>query len=385
MTRRQRLARISGRIRQCTPVAAAMTALMMLSATAEPPAVATDAAPAASRYEAAGVRMGVTVRLVCYAEEEATARAAMTAGLATMTELSDRLSDWVPTSEVSRLTAGPVGTPVPVGDELWTILAEAQRLSRRTDGAFDVTVGPLVSLWRTARQTRTLPSPEAIAEARAAVGWEKLVLDPDARTATPTVAGMRIDLGAIGKGYIVDRTLAAMTAAGVGAALVEAGGDLAVSGPPPGRDGWRVEIERLAAPIGEPADRPSEGGGVSDRPPRRSIVLVRSALASSGDAFKFVEVDGRRYSHVLDPRTGRAITTPRAVTVVAPTAMQADGIATAVGVLGPDGAAELLAAYPGVRGQIVEAVDPANRRGGTRTTLLGETGWLGPDARPAAP
>jgi Membrane-associated lipoprotein involved in thiamine biosynthesis len=270
--------------------------------------------------------MGVPVRLTVYAPSEATARTACRAAFDRFAALEDVMSDYRPTSELMRLCANAGQGPQPVSDDLWRVLERAQRLARLSDGAFDVTVGPLVRLWRVARKTARLPDAPALAEAKARVGWRKVRLDPEKRTVALETPGMQLDLGGIAKGFACDEAQKALRAHGVDRALVEAGGDIVVSGPPPGADGWRVDA----------------GGG-------ETRVLVNGAISTSGDTEQFVEIGGVRYSHVVDPRTGLGLTSRVAVTVIAPDGLTSDSLSTALGVLGEPQGRWVAYLYPGVR------------------------------------
>ena len=167
--------------------------------------------------------MGVPVRLTVYAPSEATARTACRAAFDRFAALEDVMSDYRPTSELMRLCANAGQGPQPVSDDLWRVLERAQRLARLSDGAFDVTVGPLVRLWRVARKTARLPDAPALAEAKARVGWRKVRLDPEKRTVALETPGMQLDLGGIAKGFACAEAQKALRAHGVDRALVEAG------------------------------------------------------------------------------------------------------------------------------------------------------------------
>lgn len=284
------------------------------------------AAQRLERFEYKAVRMGVQARLVLYAPDAAAARTAAAAALDRMAALEDVMSDYRPTSELMRLCGRPAGTPVAVSEDLFAVLARAQALAERSAGAFDVTVGPFVQLWRAARRTGVLPADAALAAARPRVGWEKLLLDPAARTATLLAPGMRLDLGGIAKGYAVDAALQVLAAHGIDRALVVFGGDMAASGPPPGLDGWPVEVAHADAA-------------------HRHLALAHAAVSTSGDTGQFVEIDGVRYSHVVDPRTGLGLTTRLAATVVAPDAFTTDPLATLVATLGPAAGPAFVAAH----------------------------------------
>jgi thiamine biosynthesis lipoprotein len=231
-----------------------------------------------------------------------------------------------------RLCARAGGPPVPVSPELYFLLERALDLSRRSGGAFDVTVGPYVALWRLARKSRELPSVAALKKAGRRVGWRKIRLSGKARTVQLRVPGMRLDLGGIAKGYAGDEAIAVLREHGVTSALVEAGGEIVVSGPPPGQVGWPVEI-------------PALGSGEQDRVVR----LANEAISTSGDTEQYVEIGGRRYSHVVDPRTGLGLTNRISATVIARDGITADSLSTAVCVLGPERGPALVRKVPGTR------------------------------------
>ncbi|MFN5756707.1 MAG: FAD:protein FMN transferase, partial [Planctomycetia bacterium] len=132
-----------------------------------------------------------------------------------------------------------------VSDDLWRVLERAVAIREATGGAFDPTVGPLTALWRQSRRSGELPRPDKLAAARAAVGPEKLLLDRDRREVQLTAEGMRLDLGGIGMGYAIDRALEVLRKRSITAAMIDASGDIGVSGPPPGSPGWRIEVAPL--------------------------------------------------------------------------------------------------------------------------------------------
>jgi thiamine biosynthesis lipoprotein len=292
-----------------------------------------------ARFEFTQPQMGLPFRIVLYATNQSEADTAVRAAFACISQLNDILSDYDSDSEVSRLsrTAGE-GRAVPVSPDLWFALERSQTMAARTGGAFDPTVGPLVNLWRKARREKQLPRPDLLVEARAAVGWEKLRLDAKMQTATLLVPNMRLDLASVAKGYAVDEALKVLRAHGVTRALVAGAGDMAVSDPPPGRMGWRIEVAPLDA---------------ANAPPSRFVLLRRAGLGTSGDLFQRVEIDGVRYSHIVDPRTGLGLTDHSLVTVIAPDCATANTLATAASVLGPQAGLKLIEATPDAAGRIV--------------------------------
>jgi thiamine biosynthesis lipoprotein len=246
------------------------------------------------------------------------------------------MSDYKPTSELMQLCARAGGPPVAVSEDLFRVLAAAQDLAERSDGAFDVTVGPVVRLWRRARRRHELPDPDRLAKALELVGCQKLRLDPKARTAELMKPGMLLDLGGIAKGYAADEALATLKRYGIESALVAGGGDIAVGSAPPGKAGWRIAIASLEPP-----------GIANPKSKIQNLLLRDAAVSTSGDAEQHVEIGGVRYSHIVDPKTGMALTGRSSVTIVAPNCTTSDGLATAVSVLGPERGLELVKDTPG--------------------------------------
>lgn len=259
--------------------------------------------------------MGGRVRIALYARTEADADAAAFAAFDAVADVDAAMSDYKEDSELSRFNRRSGQGDVAVSAPLMEVLQSARRFSALSGGAFDVTVGPAVQLWRRARKEGHLPDAEDLRATLGRVGWNRLRLDPARGTARLDREGMRLDLGAIAKGYACDRALRALQARGVRRALVDAEGDLALGDPPPERASWRVRI------AGEPD---------------KTLLLARCGVATSGDAERYVEVGGRRFSHIVDPRTGLGLETRSQVTVVAPDGMSADALATALSVLGAE-------------------------------------------------
>lgn len=299
--------------------------------------------PALARFEAFRVEMKVVpVKIVLYASDERGARKAADAAFDRIARLNEALSDYDPDSELRRLCAasGP-GKAVAVSDDLWRVLCHAQTLAERSQGAFDVTVGPLVRLWRRAHRLREMPSDARLDAARDLVGYQAVRLDHAARTVELLQPDMRLDLGGIAKGYMADEATAVLRRHGLTRSLVDAGGDIALGEPPPDKPGWLIGVA--------PLER--------DAPPSRFLWLSCRAVATSGDSWQYVEIDGKRYSHIVDPRTGLGLTDHSCVTVIAPDCMTADGLASAVSVLGPEQGLPLVDATPGAAALVVRAPD----------------------------
>lgn len=271
------------------------------------------------RMEYTAVVMASEARIVIYAKDEEAGREAARAAIKRMRALDRVMSDYMQDSELSMLAVGPVNSPQPVSSELYRVLEIAHAISHATDGAFDVTVGPLTRLWREARNTGTLPDTDAITSARRAIGWQNLQLDPSQRTVTLVQEGMALDLGGIGKGYAVDEAMKVLHSRGITRSLVGLAGDIAVANAPPGRDGWQVAID------------------VSDEARPLRLTLANTAISTSGDRYQYIEIDGIRHSHIINPRSESSIgqMDRRAITIIARDAATADALATALSVLEP--------------------------------------------------
>lgn len=282
--------------------------------------VVNGADPVLERYEFVRPHMGTLFQVVLFAEEPRAARAAADEAFARVEALNACLSDYDPESELMRLCRQPAGTPVPVSDSLFAVLTQSQAVADLTDGAFDVTVGPLVRLWREARRSGRFPRADQLESCRAPTGHDKLRLENGSRVVTLKSPGMQLDLGGIAKGHAADEALSLLAARGFSRAMVAASGDLALGDPPPGTTGWKVEI----VPFGRKS------------PARRTLLASHVGISTSGDVEQYVEIDGVRYSHIVDPRTGIGLTAPLAVTVVARRAILSDSWSTACSVLGDE-------------------------------------------------
>ena len=271
------------------------------------------------RFEYVDPEMGVDFHLKFYAPNQATAERVARLAYKRVAQLNAIFSDYSPSSELNHLCAKPQGKPAPVSSDLFKIIQQSQRLAHETGGAFDITAGPCIRLWRQSRKRGQMPAADSLASSSQCVGYQKLQLDLRDRTVTLLSAGMQLDLGGIAKGYAVDEAMRIMKQNGIRRAFVAASGDILTSGPPIGSEGWRVEIRAV-----------DEFGNIYPR----TIHLKYQALSTSGDTEQFVEINGQRYSHIIDPRTGIGLTNRIAVTVVATSSTVADSRATAISVLG---------------------------------------------------
>ncbi len=286
--------------------------------------------------------MGTKFTIVLYAPDVELANRAFHSAFSRIAQLNERCSDYNERSELSRLSSSsPHHQPQAVSEDLFRILQRAHEISIASEGAFDVTVGPLTKLWRRAHRKRELPAKNRLAAATAAVGYRLMTLNAEKGTVQLTHSGMRLDLGGIAKGYALDQALAEIRKLGLPIALINASGDIAAGDPPPGQSGWPVGI----APL-EPGAPPSVFGS-----------LANQAMATSGDAFQYVEIDGKRYSHIVDPRTGLGLTDRSSASVLAADGTTADAMASAISVLGPEKGMEMIRRTDGVEALMVTQSD----------------------------
>jgi thiamine biosynthesis lipoprotein len=305
------------------------------------------AGPALERFTFSEPHMGTTVRIVLYAPDEATAKRAAKAAFARIAELNKIMSDYDADSELMRLCKKAGGPPVPVSADLFHVLQAAEQYARLSDGAFDVSIGPVVRLWRKARKTGELPSAAAIKSALERVDYRKIQLNPIGRTVRLLLAGMLLDLGGIAKGYAADAALAVLRQHGVTQALVGLGGDIAVGQPPPGAAGWRVGVAPLKNVVA---------------PASHFLLLKNACVSTAGDLHQAVEIGGKRYSHIIDPRTGMALIGRRSATVIAPNATMSDGLDTGMCVLGAERGMAMIEKTDGVAAIYVFETDKGQQR-----------------------
>lgn len=264
--------------------------------------------------------MGTVFRIELYAENAALAEKVAEAAFQRIEQINQCASDYLPESELSRLNKAPANTPVPVSDDLFALISRSAEIARQTDGAFDITATYAVQHWRRARRQKKLPTLEQTQKAIAMTDWRSLKLDASQRTVTRLKEGLLLDLGGIGKGYAADAALAVLRRQGVTRALVAGSGDVAAGDAPPGKAGWNVALRTFEGP--------------EERDQLEHLILKNCGCSTSGDLHQFLELDGRRYSHVVDPRTGLGLTERIACTVVSPDAATSDALATALCVVG---------------------------------------------------
>lgn len=256
--------------------------------------------------------MGTKFKVVCYAEDRLKAKAAVEDAFRVAENIERKASDYLPNSEVSKLADAEANVPITVSELLFGILDHSLNMAKATDGAFDPTLGSLTKIWRKTREIKKLPSEEVLKNARSCVGWKNLGLDHQKLTVEFYRDGIRLDLGGVAKGYAADLMFGTMLQHGFRQVMVAAGGDIRVGDAPPNREGWRIALQT------HDRDKADE-----------VVVLVNAAISTSGDLYQWIEIDGIRYSHILDPKTGLGLTNRVAAVVIADEAKLSDPLATA--------------------------------------------------------
>lgn len=286
--------------------------------------------------ELMGTRISINV-FVAPGQDAAAAGAAMQAALEEMARIEDRMSEWREDSELSRINAMAGGPPQPVSPELREVLRRSRTISEATGGAFDVTFHGVGQLWSFRPGARP-PTREAIAAHLPLVDWRQIEIDDAQGTVRLAKPGMKAGLGAIAKGYAVDRASALLRARGFVDHVVEGGGDTYVSGRKGDRP-WRVGIQD-----------PGREGALG------ALEAQDEAVVTSGGYQRYFDFEGQRYAHILDPRTGWPVAadrSPQSVTVVARDTTDADAYCTAIAVMGEEEGFRFAAAHPGLEAVLV--------------------------------
>lgn len=324
-----------------------------------------DEAAALKKYQYSRPQMGSVFYITLYAGDEAKAEVAVEAAYKRVEEINAAASDYLPESELSRLNRAPAGEAVMVSGDLFTLLARSAEVAQLAEGAFDVTAAYAVQQWRRAKRRKQLPDAAETQKAVAMTDWRKVRLDEGQRTVTKLAGKVLIDLGGIGKGYAADAALKVLREHGITRAVVAASGDLAFGDPPPGKPGWDVALRTFESP--EDADR------------FEHVSLSNCGCSTSGDLHQFLELGGRRYSHIVDPKTGLGLTDRIACSVVAPDSTTADAYATAFCVMGVKKTEAFLKSNPQLQ-MHVRMTWQEDEEGGFKTQLMNWGPWPGTDA-----
>lgn len=290
-----------------------------------------NAQPRLLRYEDSRLSMACTYSIIAYGEDEATLRQAVTAAFDEVDRIDRLMSHYKQDSPLSQLNRVAAVQPVKTDAELFAFLQECVRYSRISGGAFDITVGPLLKAWGFFRGEGRLPGEAELAQTRQRIGYRHLRLNVREQTVAFARAGVELDLGGIAKGYAVDRAVALLKARGITRALISAGGSTMYAlGSPPGSGAWEVAVQ-------DPMDA---------RKIALTVRLKNQTLSVSGSAEKYFELEGQRYSHIMDPRTGRPVMNVLSVAVITPTGTAGDALDNVFYVAGIARSRPLLHRFP---------------------------------------
>ena len=281
--------------------------------------------------------LGTMVEITVKGEEEVLAREAIEQAFREVEKIDDLMSPFKEDSEISRLNREGDRGPIRVSQDTFRVIRESLRFSELSDGAFDITIAPLLDLWDSSRKNKQLPEAEELREVLTLVNYGNILLDEEKRTVEFREKGMNINLGGIAKGYAVDKAIERLRHRGIKRAIVDAGGDLYLLGRPFDKDFWVIGLRH-----------PRKRGEIL------GVVKARDeAVATSGDYEDYFILDGKRYSHLLTPYTGKPVEGMLSVTVLAENALKADGLSTTIFVLGAEKGLKLANRLEGVEAIII--------------------------------
>jgi FAD:protein FMN transferase len=280
-----------------------------------------------SRFVFTEAKMGSPFTIILYHQDSAYAKKVSQAAFMMVDSLVNIYSNYIDSSELNHLsaTAGG-GSSFRLSAALFDILQQAEKAYKRSHHAFDITVGPLTDLWRKARKEKKFPEDALVQKTRALTGFRYLKINSRQKTAKLRKKGMRLDLGGIAQGYIAGKVLAYIQNASIKSVLVDVSGDIALGDPPPGKKGWILGV-----------NLPGNADALQDK----KITASNLTVSTSGDVYQYILHDGKKYSHIVDPRTGYGVTEGKNVTVIAADAVTADWLATACSILSTQKAKKL--------------------------------------------
>jgi thiamine biosynthesis lipoprotein len=288
--------------------------------------------------------MGTFARVVVIAKDQETGSKCIRAALEEIHKVDELMSDYKSDSEISQVNKRAAEVSVTVSESTYEVLRRSVEFSELTDGAFDITVGPLMDLFREAEKGAAAPAQQQIAEAKSKVGFEKLKLDSENRTVQFAVESMRLDLGGIAKGYAIDKAVEAAQRNGALGGMVDIGGDIRCFGSPPeDREHWLIAVQ-------DPDTTRAQtiGDGLLMK-----LRITDAAVATSGDYQQFVMIGRQRYSHIMNRKTGTSAEGLSSVTIIAASATDADALATSVSVLGAERGLALIEKLPGTEAILI--------------------------------
>ncbi|MDD5063212.1 MAG: FAD:protein FMN transferase [Phycisphaerae bacterium] len=280
--------------------------------------------------------MGTFARVVAVAADSNTAKGCIEDAFAEIKEVEKLMNYHKSDSEISELNRDGFARAVRVSKSTYEVIEKSVRFSKLSSGAFDVTVGPLVDLWHSAEEANSLPSDAELQRVHSKVGCDKLIRDANERSVRFAAKGMRVDLGGIAKGYAIDKAVEAMQKGGAAGGMVDIGGEIRCFGSPPaGQNIWRIGLQ-------DPVANDVMNAGK----PLFILRLTDSAVATSGHYHRFVTIGGKKYSHIINPESGHSSESLASVTIICPSAADADALSTAVSVMGREKGLALIETIP---------------------------------------
>jgi thiamine biosynthesis lipoprotein len=288
------------------------------------------------RHEFSHKSMGTLFRIICYSEDAAKVKTVGAQAFKRVDSLNLIMSDYLADSELNRLSrSSGKGNYIEVSDELFEIIQLGYQWSVKSDGIFDISIGPYSQLWRRAGRKDQLPTANHIQNASESVGYNYIHLDSLSNSIFLEKPNMQLDLGGIAKGFAVDEIFKLFVQSGIPCVLIDGGGDIRAGNAPPGKKGWKIILENI-----------------EDEP--QALYISNASIATSGDLYRYIQVDSIKYSHIIDPRTGYGTTIQRTVTVQANNCMDADVLASILSVWGPEEGFKLLSSMPCTKALIVQ-------------------------------
>jgi FAD:protein FMN transferase len=288
--------------------------------------------------------MGTFARVVAVATDSNTAKRSIEAAFAEIEKVEKLMNYHKSDSEISELNRDGFGRAVKVSKSTYEVLEKSIKFSKLSGGAFDVTVGPLVDLWHSVEEANSTPTDAELQQARSKVGYDKLILDANEMSVRFAVEGMKVDLGGIAKGYALDKAAEAMQKGGAVGGMVDIGGEVRCFGSSPADQNiWRIGLQDPA--VAKDVMNTSK--------PLLILRLTDTAVATSGNYHRFVTIGGKRYSHIVDPESGHSSESLASVTIICPSAIDADALSTAVTVMGKEKGLALIEQMPGVEAILI--------------------------------
>ncbi|REL39044.1 FAD:protein FMN transferase [Rhodohalobacter sp. SW132] len=282
------------------------------------------------RYDFQSRHMGSQVQIMLYSASEEEAENAANSAFDRIEEINQSMSDYIDESELNRLSRlSGSGEWMEISPSFFDVLKMSVWISRKTDGLFDVTIGPMTHTWRYIRRLPDpeLPDKDEIKSMQKRVGFHHIELDEENLSARLMADNMQLDFGGIAKGYAAEEAVRVINSYGIHSVLVDAGGDISAGDPPPGRSAWDVAVPK---------------GGISETSDYITLSLSGKTLTTSGDMYQFMEIDGTRYSHIINPKTGIGSADQIQATVISSNGMYADAFASVLTMMAPEDGIELI-------------------------------------------